>query len=126
MTSTAATFTKRARRNIIVHSVGTMKINSTLKGVIVGVLSCTILEFGTIAVLAGFETEKIHSFYGVGGLSTYLLLLFIILFITALLGISIALGYNLTKKITLILSISIFVFIISAYGYFIWHRFNMY
>lgn len=103
-----------------------MKINSTLKGVIVGVLSCAILEFGTIAVIAGFETDNIYSLYGVGGLTIYLLLLVVIFFITALLGISIARGYNLTKKITLVLSVSIFIIIICAYGYFIWHRFNMY
>jgi Ca2+/H+ antiporter len=103
-----------------------MKINNTVKGVIAAVLSCAVLEFGAIAVMTGFETDGIYFFWRVDSLNLYLLILAVIFIITALFGIAIARGNNLTKKIMLVLSISVFVIIICGYGYFVWHRFTAY
>jgi hypothetical protein len=94
--------------------------NETLKGIVLGLLALFILEFGTLAVIAGFSTENILYFENI----QYFCLLGFNAIISVLMGIGIAKKWKIVKRITYILSLVIFIMIIAGYAYFVWFRFS--
>ena len=95
--------------------------NEILKGITFGLLSLFILEFGTIAVLAGFDTDRIWHCEDV---QFYLLFSFNAI-IAGLLGIGIAKKLRTIKRLAYILNLIVFIMIIAGYAYFVWHRFSL-
>jgi hypothetical protein len=97
--------------------------NEIFKGITFGFLSLFILEFGTIAVLAGFNTEGIYNYENI---QYYYLLLAFNAIIAGLLGTGIALKLKKIKRLAYILNLIVFLMIIAGYGYFVWHRISEY
>ena len=100
--------------------INIFKGNEILKGITFGLLSLLVLEFGTMAVLAGFDTDRIWYPNDV----TYYSLLVFNAIIAGLLGISIAKKLRITKIIAFFLNFIVFLTIIAGYAYFVWHRFS--
>lgn len=94
-----------------------MKINDTAKGIIVGVLTCGLLEFGTMVILGNFNNRGIISLSGIGGMILFFTPLCIIFIITVLLGVSIARRINLLRRATIVLTIAISLIVISLFIY---------
>jgi hypothetical protein len=102
-----------------------VKKNNALKGIIIGLFSFLVLEFGTLAVMAGFETDRqwrITQYYE--GNKIYYFVIFNVL-IALLLGIGIATKSTTLKRVGLILNIVMFALIIGGYFYFVWLRFHL-
>ena len=96
--------------------------NEILKGIILGLLSLFVLEFGTMAVLAGFYNENIWYYQD----TQYSLLLLFNAIIAGLLGVSIAKNLKAIKKWAYILNLGMLGVIIAGYAYFVWFRFSHY
>lgn len=94
------------------------KHNQILRGILFSVLSLIILEFGTVAVIAGFTTAHILEVES----NKYYLLLVLNAIIAGLLGIGIAKKMRTIKRIAYILNLTILVIIIASYAFFIWFR----
>ena len=101
-----------------------IKKNEPLKGIIIGLFSLFVLEFGTIAVTAGFNTDgqwKITQYFEGNKIYVFLTLN---AFIAILLGIGIAFKFRTLKRVALVLNLIMFVMIIAGYMYFVWLRFS--
>jgi hypothetical protein len=101
-----------------------IKENKALKGTIIGLFSFLVLEFGTLAVMAGFETDRqwrITRYYEGNKIYCFII---VNALIALLLGIGIALKSTTLKRVGLILNIVMFALIIGGYFYFVWLRFH--
>jgi hypothetical protein len=94
--------------------------NEILKGITFGLLSLFILEFGTMAVLAGFYNVNIWYYQVV----PYYSFLAFNAIIAGLLGIGIAKKLRTIKRLAYILNLIVFIMIIAGYVYFVWYRFS--
>lgn len=96
-----------------------IKLNESLKGLILGLLCLFILEFGTIAVMAGFATIGLWNYENI---QYYYLLLIFNAIISSLIFIGIAKKIIIIKIMAFIFSIIIIIMIIAGYSYFLWFR----
>jgi hypothetical protein len=103
----------------IVEMAKTFRENTKLKGILFGLLSLFILEFGTLAVITGFETVGILHLRPV----PYYSLLAFNSIVAGSLGIAVIKRSKITKYLAL-MNILVAIFIFSGYGYFVWYRFS--
>jgi len=98
-----------------------MKKNDTIKGIVIGVLTCGLLELGAILELAYLSNNNIIYIGGFPwGVIKYISPLVIIFLATSLLGIAIALKHKLLKKISITSVIVITLVITSGFIYIWW------
>jgi hypothetical protein len=96
--------------------------NQIFKGIILGLLSLFILEFGTLAVIAGFNTERQ---LWISNIEDYEYILLIInLILAGLLGAGVAKQIKSIKILAYILNLIMLTVILVAYGCFLWIRFK--
>jgi hypothetical protein len=97
-----------------------LKWNATTKGIIFGLFFVFILEFGTLAVIAGFETERQ---WWILYLEDYEYLVIGFNFVIAgLLGIGIAKKLRSRTRLAFILNLVMLILILAGYSYFLWIR----
>ena len=92
--------------------------NEILKGITFGLLSLFILEFGTFAVIVGFETDRIWHLRNATPA-----LVSISAIIAVLLGIGIACRLKRIRRLAFIFALVVFIMIIAGYAYFVCNRF---
>ena len=99
-----------------------VKTSTIVKGAIVGLLTCGLLEFIALGDLYFFDTYRGFDFDGFIGTIQYYFPLVIIFIVCTLLGVAIALKDKIFKKITIALTISLAVVVLGVYTYCIWFR----
>ena len=112
-------------RDTAVIEASKMRINSTVKGIIIGLLTFGMLQFGTICIFAYLNNYEHWDFGGIAGIIKVLLTHAIVLVVTALLGVAIALNAKSLKRTMIWLTIVLAVIIMCGVGYGVWHIFSL-
>ncbi len=101
-----------------------VKINNTVKGIIIGVLACGLLGFGALADVAYLDLDGHVDFSGFWGDTKYFSPIAFAIIVGILLGISTASQSRPLKKISIVLTIILGMVILGVFAYCVWYRFN--
>jgi hypothetical protein len=96
------------------------RVSSTLKGIIIGLLVCVVLETSMIFVFAFLTGNGSMHLEGIVGILTYFIPLITIFIVSASIGLNIARRSKDFKGLSTVLSIVMALILGSNYFYFWW------
>jgi glucan phosphoethanolaminetransferase (alkaline phosphatase superfamily) len=96
------------------------RVGSTLKGIIIGLLVCVVLETSMIFVFAALTGNGAMRLEGIIGVLTYFIPLIAIFFISGWIGLTIARKSKDFKSLSSVLSVVMALILGSNYFYFWW------